>query len=318
MKMTRMISSRARRARKVVSSIARVSLAEPVIVYSACVLLVGVVIVAIIYALVPSWRDDLLPGAFIEFIGMLFDVLIFGIIVAFFVRRLERRNDRQRQQEIIDDFKKWDTEEGKLRIAGAVRRMNRLGATKIDFSGITLSNFSFSDQDIENISGALFYAGDWGTGSRSEMRLEAVDFSFVDCRCVVFSKCNPLDVFGGTYVVALLKDCSFRYAKLVKAVFKGAHLEWTQEHPEDLWTWQDDADGLSHVQTHFPPFYNADLEGATFADANFKNADFRMAIGILDCDFTGAKGLENCLFDDEETKTAVLDKAKASKTVKAH
>ncbi|PLU25419.1 hypothetical protein BMJ20_33520 [Sinorhizobium medicae] len=105
---------------------------------------------------------------------------------------------------------------------------------------------------------------------------------------------------------AELKDCNFYYADLSKAAFKGAHLEWTTEHPDELGVWHDDEEPPAYQQTYYPPFFNADLEGASFVDATFKNADFRKAVAVLECDFTGAKGLETCLFDNEKTKNAVL------------
>ncbi len=285
-------------------------LEDPIILLSWGILAVGILVVAALYIAEPSWRKDFLPGVFVEFNGMLFDVLVFGIFVAWFMRRLERRQERQRQQEIIDDYKKWDTEEGKLRISGAVRRINRLGTTSIDFAGIEISDFSFPQHDIASIKGSTFYDGDWGTGSRDSMKLERVDFGFVDCREVIFSKFNPFTGFGTGLVSAELKDCNFNYADLSGAVFRGAHLEWTTEHPDELGVWHDDDEPPSFEQTYYPPFFNADLEGALFVDATFKNADFRGANNVLDCDFAGAKGLETCIFDDEDTKNAVLEMSK--------
>lgn len=286
---------------------------EPTILLSAAILVVGILLVAALYTSVPSWREGFFQGIFVEFNGMLFDVVVFGIIVASFVRRIERRQERQRQQEIIDDFKKWDTEEGRLRIGGAVRRLNRLGITGIDFAGIEISDFSFPRHDIKSIRGSTFYDGSWGGGSRERVKLERVDFASVDCREVTFSKFNPLSGLGLNAVFAELKDCDFEEVNLSGADFNGAHLEWTTEHPDELGVWHDDEEPPGYQQTYYPPFYNAVLDGASFIDATFKNADFRDAIGVLKCDFAGAKGLETCLFDDEEIKHAVLKKSKQAK-----
>ncbi|PLU25403.1 hypothetical protein BMJ20_33515 [Sinorhizobium medicae] len=88
----------------------RRQLDEPTIILSSAILAVGILFVIVLYAAIPAWREDFFPGVFVEFNGMLFDVVLFGIIVATFVRRMERRQERQRQQEILDDYKKWDTE----------------------------------------------------------------------------------------------------------------------------------------------------------------------------------------------------------------
>lgn len=281
---------------------------EPTILISLVVLTAGVGLVAILLTAIPNSRDGYLPGVFIEFNGMLLDVIVFGVIAAWLLRRSDRRQQRQRQQETIDDYKKWDTEEGKLRVAGAVRRLIRLGTTSIDFGGLETTDFSFARHDIKSIRGSTFYDGTWGTsGSRDRVTLEKVDFGGVDCRDVTFSQFNPLPASWGVQF-ALLKDCNFVYAKLEKAVFNGAHLEWTTEHPQDCFEY-DEENGSSY-RVHYPPFCDAQLEGASFRDVTFKNADLRGAIDVLECDFTGARGLESCLFDDEKTREAVLKMAK--------
>ncbi|MCH8981687.1 hypothetical protein IH922_06685, partial [candidate division KSB1 bacterium] len=58
-----------------------------------------------------------------------------AVIIAFFIFLRDRRKAIERHQEEIDDFKKWDSEEARYRIAGAIRRRNRLGKTDIDFGG---------------------------------------------------------------------------------------------------------------------------------------------------------------------------------------
>ncbi|MDX0480944.1 hypothetical protein GOL95_32195 [Sinorhizobium medicae] len=283
---------------------------EPTILLSAAILVVGILLVSALYAWIPNWREGFFQGIFVEFNGMLFDVVVFGIIVASFIRRMERRQERQRQQEIIADFKKSDTEEGRLRLGGAVRRLNRLGITGIDFAGIEISDFSFSDHDITSIKGSTFYDGTLGGGSRQRVKLERVGFDYVDCQGVVFSKFNPLSALGVDAVFAELKDCNFLYADLSNAVFNGAHLEWTTEHPELFGVWHDDEDHSSFEPTHYSPFHNAVLNRASFVDVRFKNADFREVVDVLECDFTGAKGLESCLFADEKTKNAVIEMSK--------
>ena len=285
---------------------------EYTILLSALILAFGLLIVVSLYSAVPELQDGFWPGVFIEFNGMLFDVVVFGILIAFFVRSAERRWEAKRQQEIIDDYKKWEGDEAKFRIAGAIRRLIRSGRTDIDFGGIELSNFSFRGHDIKSIKGSTFYDGTWGEmGSWDRVSLEEVDFSHVDCREVTFSKFNPFVGLNVNIVFALIKDCSFTEADLSGAIFNGAHLTWTMEHPAELGIWHEfPGEPPYFQQTHYPPFSNANLKRASFIDARFKNADFREAEGILACDFTGAKGLETCLFDNEKIRDAVLSQAK--------
>ena len=139
------------------------------------------------------------------------------------------------------------------------------------------------------------------------MKLERVDFSALNCRNVVFSKFNPFAGFGSLGESASFIDCDFSFSDLRGAIFKGTHLEWTEEHPNELGAWHDHDDGnRSFEQRHWSPFGEAELMGASFEDAVFTNADFRQARDILSCNFSGAKRLETCLFDNDEIKGEVI------------
>ena len=145
------------------------------------------------------------------------------------------------------------------------------------------------------------------------MTLERVDFANVDCQDVVFSKFNPFPGFGMRFRAATLKDCNFRDARLQGAAFRGAHLEWSEDPPEEMGTWEDMGDrDMAFRQTYWPPFDGADLKGASFEDVFFRNGDFRGALNIRDCSFASAEGLDECLFDDEEVKIQVLEAAQSS------
>lgn len=283
------------------------------IAFSLVVLLVSILVVSLLYPTITEWADEFWKGVLVEFTGMIFDIAVFGVVIAFFLRLTERRREIRHQQEIIDDFKKWNSEEARFRIAGAVRRINHLRKTDIDFGGIDLHDFSFRKNDIQSIRGSIFFDGTWGgMGSRDEVVLERVDLSFVDCRDVVFSPFNPFSGFFKSLVV--LRDCKFVDANLSGATFNGANLEWTNTHPEKLGIWHEQPDGPpAFQQTHYPPFSEADLKGTSFADARFENADFREARNILECDFSGASGLETCLFDDDETKNAIMEQVSKEK-----
>ena len=188
--------------------------------------------------------------------------------------------------------------------------MNRLGQTAIDFVGMEISAFSFRGHDIASISGSKFYAGAWGSlGSREKAVLREVDFSFVDCTDVVFSAFHPLVGLGfETPRHAQFRDCRFEEADLRGATFKGASMEWTQEPPEETGHLEETRDGEPlWVPEHHAPFHLADLAGASFEDVAFRNADFRDAENLYQCRFSGATGLEDCMFDcDEDREWAQL------------
>lgn len=278
----------------------------PIWVASVCALFVLAILVTL-YVTIPELRPEYWAGAYVEATGFLFDLLFFGVALAIIIHWRDRKHTIQRYQEEIQDFKRWNTEEGRLRIAGAIRRLERLGKTDIDFRGMKLSDFSFKENDINSIRGSVFYEGEWGTlSSREEVDLKNVDFSFVNCSEVVFSRFNPFEGFNFPTPVRIT-NCSFRESSLRNALFNAAFMEWTEPPPDTIGEVVEHPGEPPHfMQIVYPPFNGADLTGASFRNAQFRNADFRKAEGILEADFSGAQGLETCAFDDESVKAAVL------------
>ena len=277
-------------------------------VWTALILFVLMVIVLFVVGKSYVDKEGMWEGVYVEAAGATMDIVIFGIIIAILVRLRERNREISRQEELIDDFKKWDSEEARHRIAGAVRRLNRSGRTAINFAGIELSDFSFRRHDIENIAGSTFYDGSWGTmGSRDCVVLTNVRFTSVDCAKVVFSACEPLIWFLPDNRHAIFRDCSFEQSKLQGAKFEGALMEWSEEPPDELGFWESNEDGPEiFIQEHYPPFDSTDLAGVSFKDVKFQNADFRHADNLEECEFAGATGLENSWFDTKEIKERVL------------
>jgi uncharacterized protein YjbI with pentapeptide repeats len=133
--------------------------------------------------------DELNKGIYLAAWGTFLDMLLVAVILAIYENRRNRHERIERQIEEIDDYKKWDCEEARLRIAGNIRRLARLGRTDIDFSGIILRDLSFHTQDIRSLRGATFSIGlRLDKMSKNATQLENVDFTSVDCRNVVFSK----------------------------------------------------------------------------------------------------------------------------------
>src|SRR5690606_8214542 len=92
---------------------------------------VFLVAAAVVVALsLPFYLDDL--GGFLENLaaeahGMVLDLLVIGWFIFWLQRQGERRVRANRYREEIEDFLGWRSHEATLRIAGNVRRLNRLG-----------------------------------------------------------------------------------------------------------------------------------------------------------------------------------------------
>ena len=266
---------------------------------------------ALLYLLRPLYSSFgvIDQGIYIESWGTVLDILVVGVLLTLFNIIQDRRARIDRHLEEIGDFKKWDGEEGRLRIAGNIRRLAKLGKTDIDFSGLVLRDFSFDGHDIVSLKGSTFSHGLHTTSSKNSTTLENVSFSFVDCTGVTFSR--NTGPFPGLALVG--KNLTFHNAKLADACFDGARLAWTNSVPnEDDWHEDhgaDEEDGRPVViQIHHPAFDGADLRGCSFRYAELDHADFRYAENILEADFTGAEKLETCFFDDDVREQVLTSK----------
>lgn len=252
--------------------------------------------------------------------GMTLDVLFVLIIYETFVRLGARRETIERQHEIIDDYKRWDAQEGRFRIAGALRRLNRLGVTAVDFAGIRLSDFDFAKHGISSLAGSSFYDGGWGEPlQESKISLTRVDFSHIDCTSVRFSPFDPFEALegvGDSFKMprsATLTDCEFIDTSLAGAVFNGAEMSWSTRSPSSHFVDTEEViDGElrpSSLRETYGAFYGANLRGAQFRACRFHNADFRDASHLRDADFFRATGLETARFDNDEDRDFVLANA---------
>ncbi|NYT40785.1 pentapeptide repeat-containing protein [Sphingomonas sp. R-74633] len=250
--------------------------------------------------------------------GMTLDVFFILIVFALFEHRRSKRQDIARQREVIDDYKRWDHPEAHLRIAGAIRRLNRMGVFALDMSGARLTDFGFARVGVQSLEGSTFYDGRWGERfGDSSVKLNKVSFDHLNCRNVTFSPYNPLSGLGDLAIhFSHFVDCSFNEVDLQNSRFNGSELHWSEPPPEThMEEWEEEEDGsVARAQSSYGPFYRASLRGASFTGCRFSNADFRDSEDILEADFAGAKGLETAYFDNEEIRSAVLSQAVGSAT----
>jgi len=284
--------------------------------YAIGLLFFCVMVIAVWRYFAPKLFYDL----WVEFWGLTFDVIFVLIIFAFFEYRRQRAQRIQSQYEIVEDYKRWDNEEARFRLAGAIRRLNKLGVHAVDLSGARISDFSFAKHNIRRLDSSTFYDGTWGDpGGETSVVLKKVSFNHVDCSSVLFSPFDPfegLDKYIGRR--AQFVDCTFIEADLRGAQFNGASLKWSNAPPDSHYEFgMDEETGHAFsTQVSYGPFDQTDVTGASFVRSRFENADFRGAEGVLSADFSGATGIETAMFDDDETKRRVLEQVQTPPATK--
>lgn len=252
----------------------------------------------------------------VEFWGLFFDVLV--ILVGFGViqYRKQRRDDILRHEEVIEDLKRWTSEEAKHRIFGAMRRLNKMKKTNFDLTGADISYVSFSAFGVSSINGSIIFSnGEVADNYQARTKFAGVDFSHLNAQKVIFEKVSTLRLGGVPIVVgcrAKYVSCNFYDADLRFSKFDGAELIWQHTPPESLYVYQgEDADGQPYFNREtFDGFNDADVSNASFRYCKFKYADFRLAKNLELADFSHAEGLDTCVFDDEETKNNIIEMSK--------
>lgn len=269
------------------------------------ILLLLCILIAIVWGGVGSFpaNGDLL----VEFWGLIFDVFVILVGFGLIQHWKQKRDDIARQHELIQDFKRWDSNEARHRIVGAVRRLNRMGQTEINLSGAIVKDISFRENSIMSLRGSRFSGSGWINEGYVTSEFTDVDFSGIDCSKAIFEKAA---VLGNIIVgpIAQYSDCHFWETDLQNAIFDGASLRWSSPPPKEMGEIVDEDDEgqpiFSRCVAH--SFNDANLSQASFKKCKFENADFRYAINIEKADFRGSQGLETCVFDNDGIKARLL------------
>lgn len=78
-------------------------------------------------------------GVFTEFHGFIFDIILFGIVIAIYDAIRSRRERIQRYKEELNDYRGWAGEEAAYRIAGLIRRLGTEKVGDINFDELNLA-----------------------------------------------------------------------------------------------------------------------------------------------------------------------------------
>lgn len=174
----------------------------------------------------------------IEGHSLLFDLLVFGVVLTAYEtirRRREERAQRQRERArriehfeyALDDYRDWNERPATLRIIGTVKRLNREGCTAIDLSYCHLTHGRLLEVQLRgaNLRRTNFRQAElW----RADLReAKAVEANFE--RAVLWGA----DLRGADLWRANLKGADLRDADLRGAHLTGAHLEGAKVSGQD-------------------------------------------------------------------------------------
>ncbi len=216
----------------------------------------------------------------VEAHGTIVDFFVVGVLLYWFQKRQSNKEEILRNQEILGDLRSYRAPDSSFRTLGSVRRLLKLGVTKLH-----LSEMAFNDLEIKDLQ-------------LKECNLHAIVFTNSRLQHVVFDACNcDAAIFAGSKLEHVTAHrSSFRRAKFQDATLKG--IDFTS------------------CQIEAANFTNANLRSANFRgvdcrDVNFHNADLRSAnfIGArhLTCQMlAGAKSIQALKSDDPMIQALVV------------
>jgi len=216
----------------------------------------------------------------VEFHGLFFDLLIFGILLTVYDNRNRRRDRINILHDQLDDFWDWTSEEGVLRKVGIIKRLIELKHPIPRMTGIFLSGANLFNMEVDRLL-------------LQNSTLERAKFNWAKLSDSFFSGCD-------------LRNSTFEHGKLYDSTIADSDLSHANlNHCHFI-----EATIRGNVS-----FRNANLHGAVFENArivpeasgypDFTDADLSMA-NLCGTDLSHCKGLtwqqiNSARIDDEHT-----------------
>ena len=217
--------------------------------------------------------SDYYGQVLIEAHGMLFDILIIGILIFWLNKNGEKRQRIKTYKDEIDDFRLWQSEEAAFRIVGNLKRLNRhkiyslnlvecyLPRTNLNYTCLSGSNLNSA-----NLTGAFLIESNLNSSRLNQTKFENANLNQASLRGAYASGANFEDasLIKADFQNAFLIKTNFRNAKLMEVNLNGAF-----------------------------------LMGADFEEANLYKADFRNCTGLTMEQLSKARTLYLAKFDPD-------------------
>lgn len=220
-------------------------LSSPVLIATA-VFVISTALVVGVTKYYYQYNRLFLENVLVEAHGMLFDIAVLGVLVLWLNQRAEKKRQRQqnieRYKEEIEDYLDWDGQEGATyRIVGNIKRLNKLGVSKI-----ALTN--------ANLKGAILWSANLAGANLAGANLTGANF-------------DSASLVGANLQIANLEKTNLALANLAGANLEFAILDGTNLLGAKHLT----IDQLSEVHT----LYNAKLDDHLLKEIKEKHPHLR-------------------------------------------
>lgn len=201
---------------------------------TAVFVLVFVTLVVVTLSL-PYYRSDSDFGGQVlaEAHGMIFDILIIGILIYWLNQRGATRQRIRTYQDEIDDFRQLESAEASYRTVGNIKRLNRHQVTQINLvnsclprTNLNYVNLKGSNMNSANLSHSSLIESNMEGARLNQANFENSNLNQVCMKSAYASGANFKDAFliKAQLENALLIKANFHNAYLMEADLRGSYL----------------------------------------------------------------------------------------------
>lgn len=196
--------------------------------------LLAIVVIPIVVKLSsPFYNESFWENILVEAHGMLFDILILGILFAWFAQGGEKQKNIKRYREEIEDYRGWHADEAKYRIIGNIKRLNREGVTKINLASTYLQRASLIGVNLNeaNLIGANLQDAILNGANLNKAKLSGANLEKAE---LLGTQLDEALLFRTVLIETQLQGASFKNANLGLADLTNASLDFVNLSGADL------------------------------------------------------------------------------------
>lgn len=242
----------------------RQNISSPLIYF----LITGIILITVLYYFSQGYYHDNESENFLKSIlseahGMLFDIIMFGVILTIINKRKNKELAISRYYEEIEDYRGLEEPIASHRTSGLIRRLLKSGATKLLLHKVNLENASLMNI---NLKGANLMRANLNMANLKEANLCKANLTKA---CLSGTHLEHVNLSEANLREANLSGANMRNANLKEAFLEGANLEGSNLECSNLLDAQIKLYQLKDVKS---------LDNAIMPDGNLYNKEWSTRI----------------------------------------
>ena len=194
---------------------------KPILTGSLVLVAIGIIVVGLSLPYYINDFSNFWPQVLAEGHGMIFDIAIIGILLAWLNQNGETRQRIRTYKDEIDDFRLWESEEAAFRTVGNIKRLNRHKIYEINLVNCHLSR---TNLNYVNLKASNLNSANLSNSSLIETNLENTRLNQTNLENSNLNQANLCGAYasGANFKDTFLIKSQFENAFLIKTNFKNA------------------------------------------------------------------------------------------------